>query len=85
MGTFWAEVKAQVLAGGAVILITATAGGIFYLAYTVPSQLAQILKNQEEFKTDLDTNRRDTLENTRKIGEHDGRLIRLETLSGVKK
>lgn len=85
MGTFWAEVKAQVLAGGAIILITATAGGIVYLVYTVPAQLAQVLENQKEFKTELDANRRDTLENARRIGEHDGRLIRLETLSGVKK
>lgn len=73
------------MAGGAIILITATAGGIVYLVYTVPAQLAQVLENQKEFKTELDANRRDTLENARRIGEHDGRLIRLETLSGVKK
>lgn len=85
MGTFWQEVKAQALAGGAVVLITATVGGIGYLIYTVPRQLTQVLENQQEIKTDLETNRRDTLENAKKIGEHDGRLIRLETISGVKK
>ena len=85
MGAFWQEVKAQALAGAAVVLITATVGGIAYLIHTVPRQLTQVLENQQEIKTDLEANRRDTLENAKKIGEHDGRLIRLETISGVKK
>jgi hypothetical protein len=85
MGTFWQEVKAQTLAGGAVVLVTATVGGIGYLIYTVPRQLAQVLENQQEIKTDLEASRRDILENAKKIGEHDGRLIRLETISGVKR
>lgn len=85
MGTFWHEVKAQALAGAAVVLITATVGGIGYLIHTVPRQLTQVLENQQEIKTDLEANRRDTLENSKKLGEHDGRLIRLETISGVKK
>lgn len=85
MGAFWQEVKAQALAGGAVVVITATVGGIAYLIHTVPRQLTQVLEKQQEIKTDLEVNRRDTLENAKKIGEHDGRLIRLETISGVKK
>ena len=85
MGTFWQEVKAQALAGAAVVLITATVGGIGYLIHTVPRQLTKVLEKQEEIKTDLEANRRDTLENAKKISEHDGRLIRLETISGVKK
>ena len=85
MGAFWQEVKAQALAGGAVVVITATVGGIGYLIHTVPRQLTQVLEKQQEIKTDLEVNRRDTLENAKKIGEHDGRLIRLETISGVKK
>lgn len=85
MGAFWQEVKAQALAGAAVVLITATVGGIAYLIHTVPRQLTQVLESQQEIKTDLEANRRDTLENAKKIGEHDGRLIRLETISGVKK
>jgi len=85
VGTFWQEVKAQALAGAAVVLITATVGGIGYLIHTVPRQLTKVLEKQEEIKTDLEANRRDTLENAKKISEHDGRLIRLETISGVKK
>ena len=85
VNTFWQEVKKEALAGGAVVMMTALVGGVGYLTYTVPRQLSEVLDNQREFKADLESNRRETLENAKKIGEHDGRLIRLETLSGVKR
>jgi hypothetical protein len=69
---FWAEVKAQAVAGSLVVVATATLGGIAFLIHTVPRQLDQVLDNQVMFKGRLDTVER-------KVENQGERIIRLES------
>lgn len=68
---FWAEVKAQALAGVMVAGAIAICGGLGYLIHRVPRQLDQVLENQKTFQGRLDTVERQADELT-------GRVIRLE-------
>jgi hypothetical protein len=69
--SFWAEVKAQVVAGTLVVVATATLAGIAFLIHRVPRQLDQVLDNQLMFKGRLDTVER-------KVEIQGERIIRLE-------
>lgn len=69
---FWAEVKAQALAGVMVAGAVGICGGLGFLIHTVPRQLEQILSNQVEFKGRLE-------KVERQVDDQDNRLIRLET------
>lgn len=68
---FWAEVKAQALAGIIVAGAIGVTGGIGYLIHRVPRQLDQVLENQQLFRGRLDTVER-------QVDEVTGRVIRLE-------
>ena len=68
---FWAEVRAQALAGTAVITAAGIFGGVVYLTHTVPRQLDKVLENQTMFRSRLDD-----LE--RKVDVHSEKIIRLE-------
>lgn len=47
--TFWQGVKQEALAGFITLAAAAAIGGIAYIAYTVPTKLDHVLKNQEEY------------------------------------
>lgn len=68
---FWAEVRAQAIAGTLVVVTGAILGGIVYLVHTVPTQLNEVLRNQGDFKQ-----RVDVLERNDRM--QDNRLVRLE-------
>jgi hypothetical protein len=68
---FWAEVKAQAVAGSLVVVATATLAGLGFLIHTVPRQLDQVLDNQQIFRGRLDTVER-------KVENQGERIIRLE-------
>lgn len=46
---FWQGVKQEAIAGLITISAAAAVGGIAYIAYTVPTKLDHVLKNQEEY------------------------------------
>jgi hypothetical protein len=70
-GPFWQEVKAQAIAGTVVVVTGSILAGIVYLVHTVPSQLNQVLLNQQMFRGRLETVER-------KVDDQNGRIIRLE-------
>lgn len=69
---FWQEVKAQAIAGTLVVVTGSILAGIVYLVHTVPSQLNQVLSNQQTFRGRLETVER-------KVDDQNGRIIRLES------
>jgi hypothetical protein len=46
----WAGVKQEAIAGLITIAAASAVGGIGYIAYTVPSKLDHVIKNQEEYR-----------------------------------
>lgn len=68
---FWRTVKQDTLAGLAVLAIGSAAAGIFYLVYTVPTKLDDLLSNQEVIQKKLG-------ELDDKVMDHDVRIIKLE-------
>ena len=69
--TFWREVKAQAIAGTLVIVTGSILAGIVYLIHTVPTQLNQVLTNQQTFGGRLETVEK-------KVEDQGDRIIRLE-------
>lgn len=70
--TFWREVRAQAIAGTLVIVTGSILAGIVYLIHTVPTQLNQVLTNQQTFGGRLEAVEK-------KVEDQDDRIIRLET------
>ena len=68
---FWRGVKQEALAGLAVLAIGSAAAGIFYLVYTVPTKLDDVLSNQQVIQQKVG-------EIEEKVVDHDVRLIKLE-------
>lgn len=70
--TFWREVRAQAIAGTLVIVTGSILAGIVYLIHTVPTQLNQVLTNQQTFGGRLEAVEK-------KVEDQGDRIIRLET------
>jgi hypothetical protein len=70
-GGFWRNVKQDTVAGIGVAATIAVASGIFYLVYTVPTKLDDVLKNQLKFEEKMGR-----VED--RILNHETRLIKLE-------
>jgi archaellum biogenesis protein FlaJ (TadC family) len=68
---FWRGVKQEALAGLAVLAVGSAAAGIFYLVYTVPTKLDDVLSNQQVIQQKVG-------EIEDKVIDHDVRLIKLE-------
>jgi hypothetical protein len=68
---FWRGVKQEALAGLAVLAVGSAAAGIFYLVYTVPTKLDDVLSNQQVIQKQVG-------EIEDKVLDHDVRLIKLE-------
>ena len=68
---FWRGVKQEAIAGVAVLAIGSAAAGIFYLVYTVPTKLDDVLSNQEVIQRKVGE-----IEDT--VQDHDVRIIKLE-------
>jgi archaellum biogenesis protein FlaJ (TadC family) len=68
---FWRGVKQEALAGIVVLAIGSAGAGIFYLCYTVPTKLDDVLSNQQVIQTKVG-------EIEDKVLDHDVRLIKLE-------
>jgi len=68
---FWRGVKQDVIAGVGVAATVAVSTGIFYLVYTVPTKLDDVLSNQLKFEKQVGN-----LEE--RVMDHEGRLIKLE-------
>ena len=68
---FWRGVKRDVIAGVGVAATVAVSTGIFYLVYTVPTKLDDVLSNQLKFEKQVSN-----LEG--RVMDHEGRLIKLE-------
>lgn len=68
---FWRGVKQDAVAGLAVLAIGSAAAGIFYLVYTVPTKLDDLLSNQEVIQKKIG-------ELDDKVMDHDVRIIKLE-------
>ena len=68
---FWRGVKQEALAGLAVLAVGSAAAGIFYLVYTVPTKLDDVLSNQQVIQQKVG-------EIEDKVLDHDVRLIKLE-------
>lgn len=70
-GGFWRGVKQETIAGIGVAATVALASGIFYLVYTVPTKLDDVLQNQVELKEKI--GKMDD-----RLLDHEQRLIKLE-------
>jgi hypothetical protein len=70
-GGFWRGVKQETIAGIGVAATVALASGIFYLVYTVPTKLDDVLQNQLKFEEKI--GKMDD-----RILDHEQRLIKLE-------
>ena len=70
-GGFWRGVKQEAIAGIGVAATVALASGIFYLVYTVPTKLDDVLQNQVKFEEKI--GKMDD-----RILDHEQRLIKLE-------
>lgn len=70
-GGFWRGVKQETIAGIGVAATVALASGIFYLVYTVPTKLDDVLQNQVKFEEKI--GKMDD-----RILDHEQRLIKLE-------
>ena len=68
---FWRGVKQETVAGIGVAATVALASGIFYLVYTVPTKLDDVLQNQVKFEEKI--GKMDD-----RILNHEQRLIKLE-------
>ena len=68
---FWRGVKQEAIAGTAVLAVGSAAAGIFYLVYTVPTKLDDVLSNQQIIQ-------RKVGDIEEKVLDHDVRLIKLE-------
>jgi hypothetical protein len=68
---FWRNVKQETVAGIGVAATVAVASGIFYLVYTVPTKLDDVLKNQLKFEEKIG-------KIDDRILDHEQRLIKLE-------
>jgi len=70
-GGFWRGVKQETIAGIGVAATIALASGIFYLVYTVPTKLDDVLQNQIKFEEKIG-------KIDDRILDHEQRLIKLE-------
>jgi hypothetical protein len=68
---FWRGVKQDIVAGLAVLAVGSAAAGIFYLVYTVPTKLDNLLSNQEIIQKKIGE-----IDGT--VRDHDVRIIKLE-------
>ena len=68
---FWRGVRQEALAGIVVLSVGSAGAGIFYLCYTVPTKLDDVLSNQQLIQKKLGD-----VED--KVMDHDVRLIKLE-------
>ena len=68
---FWRGVRQEAIAGIVVLAVGSAGAGIFYLCYTVPTKLDDVLSNQQLIQRKLGD-----VED--KIMDHDVRLIKLE-------
>ena len=68
---FWRGVRQEAVAGIVVLAVGSLGAGIFYLCYTVPTKLDDVLSNQQLIQKKLGD-----VED--KVMDHDVRLIKLE-------
>jgi len=68
---FWRGVRQEAIAGIVVLSVGSAGAGIFYLCYTVPTKLDDVLSNQQLIQRKLGD-----VED--KVMDHDVRLIKLE-------
>jgi hypothetical protein len=68
---FWRGVRQEALAGIVVLAVGSAGAGIFYLCYTVPTKLDDVLSNQQLIQKKLGD-----VED--KVLDHDIRIIKLE-------
>ena len=68
---FWRGVRQEALAGIVVLSVGSAGAGIFYLCYTVPTKLDDVLSNQQLIQKKLGD-----VED--KVLDHDVRIIKLE-------
>jgi hypothetical protein len=68
---FWRGVRQEALAGIVVLAVGSAGAGIFYLCYTVPTKLDDVLSNQQVIQKKLGD-----VEET--VHDHDVRIIKLE-------
>ena len=68
---FWRGVRQEALAGIVVLAVGSAGAGIFYLCYTVPTKLDDVLSNQQLIQRKLGD-----VED--KVLDHDVRIIKLE-------
>ena len=68
---FWRGVRQEAVAGIVVLAVGSVGAGIFYLCYTVPTKLDDVLSNQQLIQKKLGD-----VED--KVMDHDVRLIKLE-------
>ena len=68
---FWRGVRQDAIAGIVVLAVGSAGAGIFYLCYTVPTKLDDVLSNQQLIQKKLGD-----VED--KVMDHDVRLIKLE-------
>jgi len=68
---FWRGVRQEALAGIVVLAVGSAGAGIFYLCYTVPTKLDDVLSNQQVIQKKLGD-----VEDT--VHDHDVRIIKLE-------
>ena len=68
---FWRSVRQEALAGIVVLAVGSAGAGIFYLCYTVPTKLDDVLSNQQLIQKKVG-------EIEDKVSDHDVRIIKLE-------
>ena len=68
---FWRGVRQDAIAGIVVLAVGSAGAGIFYLCYTVPTKLDDVLSNQQLIQKKLGD-----VED--KVLDHDVRIIKLE-------
>jgi hypothetical protein len=68
---FWRGVRQEAIAGIVVLSVGSAGAGIFYLCYTVPTKLDDVLSNQQVIQKKLGD-----VED--KVNDHDVRIIKLE-------
>ena len=68
---FWRGVRQEAIAGIVVLSVGSAGAGIFYLCYTVPTKLDDVLSNQQLIQKKLGD-----VED--KVLDHDVRIIKLE-------
>ena len=68
---FWRGVRQEALAGIVILAVGSAGAGIFYLCYTVPTKLDDVLSNQQLIQKKLGD-----VED--KVLDHNVRIIKLE-------